>query len=605
MMKFFRGTTKYVGVVFAVLMFIFVLTSVDFSQLSGAANTVGKIDGERVDARIYEAAVQNAVDNAQRTNPGRLGLDEIQQIRDEVWEQFIQNSVLEKEYKRRGITVSDAEVVDAMRSSPPPELLRSAEFQTDSQFDLAKYQRWLTSPAAQPILEPLAASYRDQIRRLKLYRELAGDVYASDAALWQAWRDERETVTIGLAAISPQTVVADDAVPVTEQEARDYYDAHRKEFARPAAAFLSYISVSRQPIASDSAAALARANAVRAEILGGAPFAEVAQRESADTVSAAKGGDLGEWARGSFDPAFERAAFSLPLNAVSEPVLSRFGYHVLQVYERKGDKARARHVLVPIEVTGDHRAELDARADSLDRLAAEQLDPAALDTVARALGLTIQSLGPVYQGFKAQVGATVIPDAATWAFEHRPGEISNVIETADAMYLVRLDSLQEAGTPTFAQVREAAVQGARDAKKLVKAREAAQALLDRVRAGATLAQAAQQVPGAQYRVFGPFTRLNAPVSNARVVGAAFGTPVGRHSGVLEAEDAVYVLEVIGRVAADSAAFARERQQYRAQREQLLRQQRVQNTLAALREGAKVDDRRAELMRAARAAQPTS
>lgn len=605
MMKFFRGTTKYVGVVFAVLMFIFVLTSVDFSQLSGAANTVGKIDGERVDARVYETAVQNAVDNAQRANPGRLGLDEIQQIRDEVWEQFIQNSVLEKEFKRRGITVSDAEVVEAMRSSPPPELLRSPEFQTDSQFDLAKYQRWLTSPAAQPILEPLAASYRDQIRRLKLYRDLAGDVYASDAALWQAWRDERETVTIGLAAISPQAVVTDDAVPVSEQEARDYYDAHRKEFARPAAAFLSYISVSRQPIASDSAAALERAKAVRAEIVGGAPFADVAQRESSDSVSAAKGGDLGEWTRGSFDPAFERVAFTIPLNAVSEPVLSRFGYHVIQVYERKGDKAKARHVLVPIEVTGDHRAELDARADSLDRLAAEQLDPAALDTVARALGLTIQQLGPVYQGFKAQVGATVIPDAATWAFERQPGEISNVIETADAMYLVRLDSLQEAGTPTFAQVREAAIQGARDAKRLVKAREAAQALLGRVQAGATLEQAAQQVAGAQYRIFGPFSRLNSPVSNARVVGAAFGTPVGGRSGVLEAEDAVYVLEVKGRVAADSAAFAKDLRQFRAQREQLLRQQRVQNSLAALRDGARVDDRRAELMRAARAAQPAS
>ena len=89
-----------------------------------------------------------------------------------------------------------------------------------------------------------------------------------------------------------------------------------------------------------------------AEIAGGAPFAEVAQRESSDSVSAKNGGDLGEWKKGDMDAAFDAAAFSLPLNALSQPVLSQFGYHIIQVSSRSGDKVKGRHVLIPVEIAG-------------------------------------------------------------------------------------------------------------------------------------------------------------------------------------------------------------------------------------------------------------
>ena len=50
--------------------------------------------------------------------------------------------------------------------------------------------------------------------------------------------------------------------------------------------------------------------------------------------------------------AFDSAAFTLPLNTVSQPVLSQFGFHMIEVTSRKGDKAKGRHILIPIEVAG-------------------------------------------------------------------------------------------------------------------------------------------------------------------------------------------------------------------------------------------------------------
>ena len=121
---------------------------------------MGKVNGRSIDARTYQSVVQQSIDARQREAPGALGLEDYQQIRDQVWEQFVQNTVLDAEYQRRGITVTEDEIAEAMRNSPPPEFQKIPEFQTDSQFDLAKYQRWLTSSVGQQYLPSLDSASR-------------------------------------------------------------------------------------------------------------------------------------------------------------------------------------------------------------------------------------------------------------------------------------------------------------------------------------------------------------------------------------------------------------------------------------------------------------
>ncbi len=125
-----------------------------------------------------------------------------------------------REYRRRGIKVSEDEIVQAIRNSPLPEFQSVPEFQTDSQFDLGKYQRWLTSSVAQQYLPSLEAQYREELQRAKLLRVVTADVYLSDAALWEQYRDENEKVKIGLTAIVPRNVVPDSAVTVSRRRDR-------------------------------------------------------------------------------------------------------------------------------------------------------------------------------------------------------------------------------------------------------------------------------------------------------------------------------------------------------------------------------------------------
>jgi peptidyl-prolyl cis-trans isomerase D len=592
MMQSFRNSAKVAGAIFAVLMLVFVLTSVDWSGL-GANATIGKINGRSVDARSYQTAVQQTIDNRQRQSSGTLGLEERTQIENEVWEQFVDGSVLESEYRRRGITVTDDEVIEALRNSPPPEFRDVPEFQTDSQFDPTKYQRWLTSSVATQYLPMLEAQYRDQLRRSKLLRVVTADVYLSDAALWEQYRDEHEQVKVALTAIIPRNAVPDSTVKLTDQELEAYYRAHQDDFSRPATAYLSFVALPRLTDASDTALARARADSARQEIVGGAPFADVARRESADSVSAEKGGDLGEWTRGSMDPAFDSAAFKLPLRTLSQPVLSQFGFHLIEITSRKGDKAKGRHILFPIEVEGAHRDQLDARADSLERLGADQTEPGALEAVAKALSLPLGRTAPVQKGTKVQLGNLAVPDAGVWAFTAEKGSTSPVIETSVAYYVFRLDSLREEGVPPLAEIRPAVAQAARDDRKHARAKQIAQDYMKRVEGGASMAEAAEAME-LPHREFGPFSRVNPPLTDPIVVGTAFGLEVGQTSPLLDTKDGMYVLKALEHVKADSAKFVKELDDFRARTIQLARQDRVRGYLEALRASAKVVDNRAKL-----------
>ena len=120
-----------------------------------------------------------------------------------------------------------------------------------------------------------------------------------------------------------------------------YYDAHKSEYETVTARHI-LIRVAGSPVPVKQGQkdltdeeALAKAKDLRAKIVGGGSFEELAKAESDDTGSGANGGSLGEFTRGRMVPQFEEAAFKLAVNEVSEPVKTQFGYHVIQVQKRE------------------------------------------------------------------------------------------------------------------------------------------------------------------------------------------------------------------------------------------------------------------------------
>lgn len=113
---------------------------------------------------------------------------------------------------------------------------------------------------------------------------------------------------------------------VTEEEANKYYNEHEDEFKKGALAAAKHILVDSEEKALD----------IKKEIDGGLSFEDAAKKYSS-CPSKERGGDLGEFPRGSMVKEFENAAFSLPIGSVSSPVKTQFGYHLILVTKRKDD----------------------------------------------------------------------------------------------------------------------------------------------------------------------------------------------------------------------------------------------------------------------------
>jgi peptidyl-prolyl cis-trans isomerase SurA len=133
----------------------------------------------------------------------------------------------------------------------------------------------------------------------------------------------------------------------TDREMRAYYDAHVAELPpSPETISFKQIVVAPRPTPEAKARALALADSLVIELRKGADFAATARRFSMDEKTRADGGNLDWFAHGVMVPAFEAAAFSLPVNTISDPVESPFGYHIIQVQRKQPGEVQARHILI-------------------------------------------------------------------------------------------------------------------------------------------------------------------------------------------------------------------------------------------------------------------
>jgi peptidyl-prolyl cis-trans isomerase SurA len=105
--------------------------------------------------------------------------------------------------------------------------------------------------------------------------------------------------------------------------------------------------------------------AIRKEIVDGADFSVKAIQYSEDPGSYLEGGSLGTVDRGELVPEFEAVAYKLKEGVLSDIVETPFGYHLIIVDEKRGDKLKVRHILIKPKIT---RADLNAVSDRMDSI---------------------------------------------------------------------------------------------------------------------------------------------------------------------------------------------------------------------------------------------
>ncbi len=201
---------------------------------------------------------------------------------------------------------------------------------------------------------------------------------------------------------------------VSRREVEEFFAKYKDSIPNVPKEFeISHIYIEPKPDSTVISSLVAKIRSIADSIKAGGDFAEFAKRYSSDG-SASQGGDLGFARRGSFVKEFEEAAFTLAEKEISKPIKTQFGYHLIQLVERRGDAVRTRHILFPLEMSsanddstvaqlrrirasalkGENFGALARKfsedndtkdiGGDLGRLSADQLDPAYADFVANA-----------------------------------------------------------------------------------------------------------------------------------------------------------------------------------------------------------------------------
>ena len=213
--------------------------------------------------------------------------EQMQALKTDILEGLIEREVLYQESQKAGIKITDREIDEQIGSI-------KKRFPNEEDFQKALASMDLTE-----------AEVRSQIQRGLAIRKLIDQKVASK-------------------------------IVITDEATSAYYSDNPQLFKQPEQIKASHILIKVEPTANDAAKAVARQKIddIQQKLKDGGDFAELAKQNS-EGPSGARGGDLGYFSRGQMVKPFEDAAFSMKPNEVSGLVETRFGYHLIKVYDKK------------------------------------------------------------------------------------------------------------------------------------------------------------------------------------------------------------------------------------------------------------------------------
>lgn len=571
MMQNLRNNMK---VIFYVIIFFFVgwmaftLTGFDEVLIQQSRQDyrgmkyAGVVDNENIARQDYQNRVRQAVESASSQRPaGGLSSWEVDQISEQVWSEMVNDILLSDVFKRHEIRVTDAEVVEYIRSNPIPELMNEPSMQTDGRFDYDKYQSLLADPRAAMLVMDLENDARSKIPNFKLFLDIASLYKITDNELRTFYRASQETVRVEYVRFSTDSLVSDSEVEVSDQELRAYYDDNKAEFERPDIAALSLVALPVLPSAADTAAVRDTLLMLLDSLSRGVSWDSLSIRYSHGPL-AAQGGDLGWFAKGDFqDDGMTELAFSLRPGQTSEPTVVESGMMIVRLDSVKVldgvRRVRARRIVRNIDAGRDQLNAVRTRARNLRNLM--RLEGSTMAGVAADSGLIVESTGPFVIGSQIP-GLQAGRELMDYAYSASVGSISYPISVlyqgSESVAVIRVDERVKKGVVPFEEAAQVIRERlALDKKKPLAEKKVREIMADYDRyESLSEFAAAKNLPLESPPEFSRLTGLASVGRNNEFVGTAFGLPVGTKSDLIATGDDHYLLQVVSRTEVDPDEF---------------------------------------------------
>jgi peptidyl-prolyl cis-trans isomerase D len=484
----------------------------------GGDTSVAKVDGVEITQGQLQTAYLQQRQRLQEMFGGELPpMFSEEMLKGQVLQQLIEQQMLVQTAADIGMRISDQTLAATITGIEA--------FHEDGQFSNTRYRQLLSAQGMTPGL------FEQRVRRDMLASQLTGTItqtaFVTEAEVDNYLRLQQQQRTIGYLTVPMGRF--DSEVRVSEEEISAYYEQHSQDYMQPERVKVDYLELKLEELAAafeideeslreryearklnyrtpeqrkashilirlandasqeEVAAAQKKAEELLARLRSGEAFAELAKAESDDPGSAKQGGDLGFFGKGVMDPAFEEATFALEKGQISEPVRSSFGFHLIMLEEIQGGETKSFD-----EVRASLKQEMQAeRAEQQYYDMAEQLanltyeHPESLLLAAEQLELPVKT--SEYFSRDGGPGIASNPKVTAAAFDEEVLARGNNSQTLELdrnhMVVLRLNDHQPAMLRPLEEVRAGIVSRLESEKAEAQAKELAQAVLERVRAG--------------------------------------------------------------------------------------------------------------------------
>lgn len=509
--------------IFAILIIPFAFVGVNSYFTSGTVNAVAVVNDQEITLNDYNAAFQNYRRRLQAQMGQAFDPELFDQaiIRRQFLDQMINEELMAQVSIDAGLAVTDEKLAQSIRSL--------SVFEVDGEFNVDVYQQRLAAQGLTPQqfeMDLRGSLVMDQFPNaigssaiatrweLEDYARLQDQTRAFSAVVVPAvvdteslieeeellaWYEDHqadymseEQVIIEYLELDAELIGGE--VEVDEESLKARFEEQQGRFISPEARLASHILIEVAPEAPqvDIETARKAAEELSQRARDGEDFAQLATENSQDLGSATDGGDLGWIEPGYMVQSFEDSLYELSLeNPVSEPVQTRFGWHVIQLRDIRPSEGmtytEARDILL-----AEYQAETDERrfieqADRLIDIIYE--DPTTLSAAAEELGLEVQEAGPFGRG-GAESGIAANRDVVDASFSDLVLGQQSVSDPVDLdtnhIVLILLKEHLPVEVIPFAEVREQVLASVQEQRAMDAAAQTAEAMLARMEGGEAL-----------------------------------------------------------------------------------------------------------------------
>ena len=367
-------------------LFAFVLTGLfeNSSIFGGAGNTVGEIAGKSIEYNVFNAKVQEAIENKkQNSRRATLPENETDEIIQQTWNQFINEEVMSKEYAKLGISVSNEELYDLMVDHPHPTLIRNLSDPQTGKINpaFADPATGALSPAKireftqamNPEQEKQWSQLENYIRQTRIIEKynnlIKKGLNVTTSVAKRNFIAQNTNSTIKYVE-KKYSSAPDNTVTFTEDDLKTYYNAHQSEYKQETSRKIEYVSFDIAPSQEDRAIAGKDMQRIAAN------FKTTKPTEDSSFVIAESDSrmiDESFHTKGTLSPQIDSIMFKEPIGTIVGTYEENGTLKVSKLTGTKtsADSAKVRHILIAYAGSGASetakRTKLQAKstADSL------------------------------------------------------------------------------------------------------------------------------------------------------------------------------------------------------------------------------------------------